>query len=337
MGGNALKHTITERKTTEEFNRIANEIIRILKKELRTDIHIVECYRKKQTHGDMDVLIKIDHDLHNRNINLVNFIKEYFSPNEIYNNNGVISFDVDQFQIDFIPVKESHWEGTKVWTSFDPTGNLMGKIAHKFGLKYAPEGLLYPFRNFNGRLSQNIFISDDNYKIFEFLGFDYNRYLKGFDTLEEIFDYVINSKYFDSEMFDLKNLNQKDRKRNRKRKTYNQFIEYIKVNNINKKYEFKHKDEYIVDIDKFFTESKLIQKLKELKIKDSINQESNKKFNGRLVMEKYPDLKGKELGNLMSNFMKSFDNFKEYTINHTSEQIMEQFDEFYYYGYRKGD
>jgi len=203
-------------------------------------------------------------------------------------------------------------------------------------LKYGHDGL-YLTVYLNSNRKENIFISDDNNKIFEFLGFDYNRYLKGFDTLEEIFDYIIDSKYFDSEMFDLENLNQKDRKRNRKRKTYNQFIEYIKVNNINKRYEFKHKNEYIEDVDKFFPESKLIQKLEDLKIKDSINQETNKKFNGKLVMKKYPDLKGKELGHIMSEFMKSFDDFKDYAINHTSEQIMEQFDEFYYYGYRKGD
>ena len=203
-------------------------------------------------------------------------------------------------------------------------------------LKYGHDGL-YLTVYLNSNRKENIFISDDNNKIFEFLGFDYNRYLKGFDTLEEIFDYIIDSKYFDSEMFDLENLNQKDRKRNRKRKTYNQFIEYIKVNNINKRYEFKHKNEYIEDVDKFFTESKLIEKLEDLRIKDSINQETNKKFNGKLVMKKYPDLKGKELGHIMSEFMKSFDDFKDYAINHTSEQIMEQFDEFYYYGYRKGD
>jgi len=134
MGGNALK-VYTERKTTEEFNVIANKIIPIFKKELRTDIHIVECYHKKETHGDMDILIKIDHDLHNRNINLVNFIKEHFNPNEIFNNNGVISFDFDQFQIDLIPVRESHWETSKCYFGYDPTGNLMGKIAKSFKFK----------------------------------------------------------------------------------------------------------------------------------------------------------------------------------------------------------
>ena len=82
MGGHALKIT-TVRKTTDEYNRIQSVIVPILKRELDTEIEIVKCYHTKPSHGDMDVLIKIDNNLHNKNINLVDFIKNTFNPNDI--------------------------------------------------------------------------------------------------------------------------------------------------------------------------------------------------------------------------------------------------------------
>jgi len=328
MGGHALKIN-TVRKTTYEYNKIQSIIVPILKDRLDTDIQIVKCYHTKTSHGDMDVLIKIDNKFYNKNINLVDFIKNTFNPNDIYNNGGVISFDYENFQIDFIPIKESNWNFAVKWFAYDPFSNITGKIAHKKGLKFGWNGLIYPFRNFNGRLSTDILISMDHKKSLEFLGYDYDRYLLGFDTLQDIFDYIVTSKYFDSTIFQMENLNQIDRKRNRKRQTYQQFLEFIKTENINKSYSFKKKEDYILDIAEYFPESDLINKLKELEIKDGQNKEMNSKFNGKLVMTIYPDLKGKELGNMITNFMKSFDNYRDFVLQNTSEEIMNEFKIFY--------
>lgn len=329
MGGKALKNTYTERKENIEYNSICNDVVTILQKELMTDIHVVQSYRNKKSHGDLDVLIKVTSELHNKGINFVDFIKKTFNPNEIYNNGGVVSFDYRTFQIDFIPVRESNWDVSIGFFDFDPSGNLMGKVYHKFGLKYGFEGLMYPFRNFNGRLSQDILLSKDNRKIFEFLGYDYDRFLKGFDEIVEIFYFVIESKYFDSTIFQMDNLNQIDRKRNRKRQTYQDFLEFIKNKNINKVYPFKRKEDYIFEIDKYFPEANLINKLQELQKKDEQNKEMNSKFNGKLVMNVYPDLKGSELGNMITNFMKSFEDYRSFVLTNSSNDIIEEFKKFY--------
>lgn len=277
----------------------------------------------------MDILIKIDHKFYNKGINLIDFINYTFKPSEINNNNGVISFDYDSFQIDIIPTKESNWDFAVKWFAYDPLSNIVGKIAHKKGLKFGWSGLVYPFRNFNGRLSQDILVSNDHRKSLEFLGFDYDRYIKGFDTLEDIFEYIIGSKYFDSNIFQMDNLRHIDRKRNRKRKTYNEFLIFINTNNIKSKYSFISIDNSILNIDEYFPESDLINKIKELQIKDEQNKEINSKFNGKIVMSIYPDLKGKELGNMITNFMKSFDNYRDFVLQNTSEEIMNKFQIFY--------
>lgn len=330
MGGNALNSVITERKTTEQFNKIASELVPIFKEGLGTEIHIVKSYHEKETHGDMDILVKITHEFHNKGINLRTFIEENLEPGQIFTNGSVISFDYDKFQIDIIPIKESWWDVGIGFFDYDPTGNLMGKSAHKFGLKYGFNGLIYPFRNFNGRLSHDILLSTDNERIFEFLGYDYERFQKGFDNLEEIFEYVISGKYFDYSIFLMENLNHIDRKRNKKRKSYQEFLKYIENKGIKDTYEFnKDKSTYLEIIDQSFPEVGLMDKIEELTRKDNENRELNEKFNGRLIMNLYPDLMGKELGNAITNFQKSFNDYREFGLNHSSDEIMEAFSKFY--------
>lgn len=326
MGGKALnKYNIeTERKSTKDFLRICSEIEPIVNS-FGIKTHAVKCYHTKATHGDLDLLLKIDHETYNKGLNIRNIIQDEFKPQAIHNNGGVYSFDYDKFQVDFIPVKEKNWEASKTFFDYDPSGNLMGKTAHKFGMKYGFEGLVYPFRNFNGRVSRDIVISRNQEKIFEFLGYDYEHYQKGFDTLHEIFDWCINSKYFNDKGFQFENLTHVDRKRNLKRSTYNEFLEYVEKNYIGTNYEFKRKSEYLEQIDLFFPESKLLEQFEELKQKDEENKIISEKFNGKLIME-VCQLRGKELGDAITNFKKSFnDNWREYALKIDSKQILTDF------------
>lgn len=307
MGGKALnKYGITtERKNTEEFRRIGREIQERITFGFGfyVETEIVTCYHQKPDHGDLDLLIKIDSNFHNAKIDLRKYISMAFNPQVIHNNGGVYSFDYQNFQIDFIPVKESKWETAKTYYSYDPLGNIMGKTFHKFGLSYGWDGLFYKFRNFNGRNSQNILLSNDARRIFKFGDYDYDRYLQGFETLEDILKFTINCKYFDSEIFQMNNLKSIDKKRNRKRVSYHVFLKYLEDNNIDTRYPFhKDKELYLPMIDEAFPESDLLGQLYELKMKDTQSKIMSQKFNGDLVMTWLPNLQGKQLGHAMSNF-----------------------------------
>jgi len=314
MGGKALNKygVTTERKNTEEFLRIGKEIQNRVETDLPVSTAIVTCYHTKADHGDLDLLIKMDEGI---SIIWNEFIKTRFNPQAIHNNGGVYSFDYQNFQIDFIPVRENKWETAKVYYSYDPLGNIMGKTFHKFGLSYGWDGLFYKFRNFNGRLAQNILLSNDARKIFEFGGYDYDRYLQGFETLEDIIKFAINCKYFDTQIFQMDNLKSIDKKRNRKRGSYHVFLQYLKDNDINISYPFeKDKDVYLGAVNQRFPEAKLLENLKELQAKDTENKILSQKFNGDIVMSWLPDLKGKQLGHAMSNFKESFNDEEEYRI-----------------------
>jgi len=326
MGGKALNKygVFTERKNTNEFYIIAQDIQFRLGMELNLTSATVTCYRTKADHGDLDLLISVDKDIQ---INWKNYIQGAFKPQAINSNGGVYSFDYHGFQVDFIPIPKQKWETALVYFSFDPLGNIMGKTYHKFGLSYGWEGLFYKYRNPHGTNSENILLTNDARRIFDFGGYDYDRYLKGYDTLEEIFRFAIESKYFDAEMFQMENLKSLDKKRNRKRGSYHLFLNYIKDNDITTKYSFNEdKDWYLDTINLCFPEAQLMVKLRELQLKDEKAKAIADRFNGELAMEWIPGLKGKELGVAMGEFKLWWGNyFESFILNTAPSDIKDNF------------
>lgn len=326
MGGKALNKygVYTERKNTDEFLRIGEEVKLAVESRYPVNTEIVTCYHTKPNHGDLDLLIRMDVGIE---IDWRKGIQSMFNPKAIHNNGGVYSFDYKNFQIDFIPVNAVKWETALVYYSYDPLGNIMGKTFHKFGLSYGWDGLFYKFRNFSGANSKNLLISNNARKIFEFGGYDYDRYLQGFETLEDIFKFAISGKYFDSEMFQFENLKSIDKKRNRKRGSYHTYLTYLKDNQINVKYDFmKNKDLYLPMIEKTFPEAKLLERLKALKEHDKMLKIISQKFNGDIVMTWLPNLQGKELGRAMRNFKEFLgDDYNEFILDNTYETIRESF------------
>jgi len=322
MGGKALKNTYTERKNTEEFLRIGKEIQNKIYGDIAVETAIVKCYHTKADHGDLDLLIKITSNL---NIDWRNYIQNTFNPNEIIKNDKVYSFDYEDFQIDFILISEESWITAQTYYNFDCVGNIMGKTYHKFGLSYGWEGLFYKYRNTHGTNSANISLTNDPRRIFTFGGYDYDRYLKGFDTLEEIFKFCIDSRYFDAEMFQMENLKSLDKKRNRKRGSYHLFLNYLKDNSINTHHPFyKDKFTYVYSINNFFPEAKLIDQLNVLEEKDLRDFYLSEKFNGKLVMTWLPELKGKELGKAIKNFKDYLGSTYETIVSAASQNELRQ-------------
>lgn len=327
MGGKALNKygVFTERKNTDEFKQIGYELITEVFRGLGLFSEVVRCYHTKENHGDLDLLIKVTPGFEELNTDLRKYILVAFNPQAIHNNGGVFSFDYKNFQVDFIPIKVDKWEVARTYYSYDPLGNVMGKTFHKFGLSYGWDGLHYKHRNNHGTNSANILLTTDPRKIFEFGGYDYDRYLKGFDTLEEIFKFSIDTTYFDAEILQMDNLKSIDKKRNRKRGSYHLFLKYLEDNSIDKKYEFnKDKDSYISAIDLFFPEAKLMEKLEELKQKDLKDFYLAEKFNGNLVMTWLPELQGKELGQAIKKFKDYFGDTYETVVSCASQDELRQ-------------
>ena len=330
MGGKALNKygVFTERKNAEEYLKIGKEIQDRLAIDMTKETFIVQSYTDKADHGDLDILIK---EVKNSILNWRKYIELVFKPQAIYKNANVYSFDYQNFQIDIILINEDKWEIAKTYFNFDPLSNCLGKTFHKFNLSYGWDGLFYKYRYNDGRCYKNILLTTDPRRIFEFGGFDYDRYLQGFETLEDIFKFIINGKYFDNRVFQMENLNRIDRKRNAKRKSYHQFLKYIKDNNINIKYNFlKDKDMYLPLIISTFNDVDVLGEIYEQMVKETIIKNIRNKFNGNIIMRWFPELTGKELGSAIKEFKNLHgDNFNDFILDSSTDAIKENFCDFY--------
>lgn len=315
MGGRAFiqKGIETRRVSKDEYDEIYLELFPKLSKLFGT-VELVKSYDTKETFGDMDILVK-DYKYPNKDIKLV--IYGEFET-DIIKNGNVYSLVYKDVQIDIIKVKSSEWETTRTYYAYNDLGNLMGRIARQMGFRYGSQGLFYSYKSRYGFYAQDVIVSMDVPKIFNFLGFDYELYLMGFETLEEVFNFVVSSKYFTPTIFQYENLDHTNRLRNRKRDSYRKFLEYIKDMDGSSIVEVP-KDKYYSMAINFFG-SEFTDKLSELSYHDDITYEIRQKFNGNIVSQ-ITHLEGKELGEFISKFKQNYDNFDSFILNADLENI----------------
>lgn len=333
MGGRALKKTFTRRYQREEFDKISVELLDILKKDFK-QATMPLFYSSKESFGDADIIVDATDFPHRMD----DYIKTTFNPNEIFHNGNCWSFDYKELQVDLIIASGDDFITNFHYLAFNDLGNFIGRIAHGLGLKYGQEGLWYEhyFKDQNiGRIE----ISRDYRKIFEFLELSYDRWLLGFETLEDVFEYIVQSKYFDYDMFQLKNLNKINRERNLKRASYMSFLEYIEANHQDKSYDFDDKELSLSRVMEAFPEAQLQLKIRKLEYEYCKKEYIKAKFNGGEVMRRF-GLEGKELGNALNGFkefmleyfgggpeLAAYD-YEEFLLNHDSEHIYRSFESY---------
>jgi hypothetical protein len=111
--------------------------------------------------------------------------------------------------------------------SFNDLGNLVGRVAHSVGLKLGHDGLTYKFFAQERHVFREIKLLDDWEQILPILGYSWERYKQGFNTLEDIFEFFVSSPLFNKAIYALENRNHAARTRDQKRKTYMEFLKWL--------------------------------------------------------------------------------------------------------------
>ena len=220
MGGNALKNTQTRRYEREEYFAVAKKVTDILAKQ-GIKCEVIRSYDDKESFGDLDVLVL-------QTPNLKNLVETKFKPNEMVVNDNVISFNVDQLQVDFIQAPELQYDFSRNYFAYNDLGNLLGRVAHKLGLKLGHDCLKYVLRD-GTHVIGNIVVTREWDQALRLLHYDPKRYNEGFNSLTDIFEYVLTSKLFDPDIYLLHNRNAESRIRDRKRETYMKFLKYCET------------------------------------------------------------------------------------------------------------
>ena len=323
LGGLALKNTYTRRYSREEFDTVSKELIDMIEltfKRAATPLF----YHEKETFGDIDIIVDTDGK---GDLNIRGYIERTFNPNEIFHNGNCYSFDYKEVQVDFMCLAGKHFDSNYHYLAYNDLGNYIGRIAHRIGLKYGQEGLWYN-HYVNEQNVGRIMISKDYNKIFKFLGLDYSRWQQGFDKLEDTFKYVTTSKYFDTDMFQLDNLNRINRERNLKRKSYMSFLEWI-----NDVYEYRVGErldgKLFKVIEEEFPEANFIAEIKRFEYEKAKAEYVKAKFNGGMIMKRY-GLTGKDIGDALKKFKREVTrlghNFDDYIIYTSQAEIFEFFE-----------
>jgi hypothetical protein len=214
--------------------------------------------------------------------------------------------------------------------------NLLGRQHHKLGVKLGHKGLSIIIRpNDNpDHILEDIHLTSDYGVALDIIGLSMEEYLQGFNTLEDMYQFVCKSNYFDPDIYLLDNRNHTSRIRDRKRSSYNGFLTYIKENNIPATYSFKNKTErggYNIR-EPYYSElilprfPWLSDRIMELQTKFEVVQQFKTLYNGKMVSS-LTGLQGKELGAFMKTIHFSFETM-QYHVAHPDE-FLDHFTQFY--------
>lgn len=312
MGGNALKNYETRRYNKEEFIELASIVQDKLFQCVNTRGCIIPYFNNKTDFGDLDLILNSN----SLPINWVNIIIHEFNltDNQWIKNGNVLSIGVNNFQIDLINTPNQYLVSSLNYFSYNDLGNLLGRLFHKLGLKLSHKGLNLVVRsNENAHILKEIELTQSYSVILNILGLSYAKFVYGFDNIEDVYNFVCESKYFDKDIYLLNNRSHKSRIRDRKRITYSNFLKYIQNNNIQSNYSFKNKSElggysirepyYSEIVLELFPHVK--EEIDSLISEFELNQKFKNVYNGKIVSE-ITGLTGKELGSFMSTI--NFDN-----------------------------
>ncbi len=295
MGGNALKNIQTKRIDPKTYQRIKLEITNKLTSNGFTINDIIEV-PGKESYGDLDLLWWQD-DMTTTNIK--DIVKQLFNPQEMVLNGEVLSWDYENFQIDLIKcLSLEQMKFARFYFSYGDVGSILGRFCNYHGLKIGHRGFwidvyectLYPEKQLDPtRNVGEVLLTMEPEEACKYLGLDWNIWIKGFNTMVEIFDWIKTSKYFVVKIFG--ELNGEHMRRAKLRPMYMKFVEYIgmKPLEINGKPEIRYNLQQ--DAIKYFNKLNEIEKIKN---KIEYNQIIKNKFCGKKLLEK--GIEGKNIG-----------------------------------------
>lgn len=329
MGGNAIKSSV--RLTSENYFRVVSEVKDALK---GISFDVIPAYFQKPDFGDMDLLFPTE-------TTYIPAIVKILNATEVVKNGTVTSIgyqtEYGTFQIDLITVPLQYYNFALNYFSWSDCGNLLGRIFHRLGFKFGHLGLRYVLRepNNNSHVLQEIVVTDSYKDALEFAGYNYENYLKGvaggFQTLEDIFKFVMTSPHFSKEIYLLDNRNAISRERDAKRKTYMTFLKYLETI-----------DAPTVEIDKNVLREQYLNlaldtfKKFEYQYYDALQAQQTKalikqKFNGSMVQE-ITGLRSEYLGGFITAYKKTFESefdFKMFIIKSSPGVIQDSIESYY--------
>jgi hypothetical protein len=314
MGGKAIESIInkeSERITLDE----KNFYLSIFK---FPDFLPIREIGEKKDFGDIDLLIN--------DLNGLYIYEEICKQNNIkingkIKNSEITSYAInDAHQIDLIYIKDRNLAYD--YYSDNDKGIIIGNIFHQLGFSYGHKGLYLKLE------STKLLLSENTFQILSFLQYpkeQINKILNKnfiFETFNDMFSFCISTPFFNPSYYSDDYLNNENRTRNKKRKTWNAFKEFLKTQKFENIF-LPNKEILKLQSLIFFNKEKEYIKL----FYDAeLNKVKKKLFDGNKI-SLLTGLTGKELGNFIFEFKEyienklnksSDDNFIKYNLEYNN-------------------
>lgn len=237
MGGNALAAMGAKRVDRDTAFAVADRVSKAISKIAENNGAHARCllipaYREKPDFGDLDFVLDNSLYQHVSRDKLVSGLEEIFeSPLPNIKNGPVHSVGIPLqsggfLQVDLIGMAPETVQAAVDYFSWNDLGNLVGRIAHKMGLKYGHDGLSIVLRDGTHQFD-SISVSRNTDAILSFLGYDPVVWNKGFDNREQIYRFVVDTPFFNKAIYNLDNRNHIARVREKKRPVYMEFLSWV--------------------------------------------------------------------------------------------------------------
>lgn len=321
MGGNALKHLNVQRIPAKQYAVLACKVQQRFSTLFGQIPDLVPSYAQKQDFGDCDMLVT--------SADLPELWREGLaaaSNSRGWLRNGdVTSMEIENVQFDFINVPRATRKFAYTYFAYNDLGNLMGRIAHKMRFKYGHEGLVYVLRE-GDQVLANLPVSAEPSDVFDFMGYDYDRWTEGFETLNDIFEYAASTPFFHPDIYLLHNRNHISRIRDAKRKTYTEFLTWCSAKGASHwtaawDWTSVVEQQRILHLlracDRW---PKLREDLNTVMAEHQSNKELKTRWNGDLVT-RWTGLTGRDLGKFMAHLR----NHPDFAVKSQYSEELEQF------------
>ena len=257
MGGMAVKDLGAVRIKKDEYKAITDVFMSefsnqfdLMQSQMSEEFEFVKAYAEKPDYGDLDFITTVNKNLFVDFINKSDKIEVIGSSGDSFAVKVKIGDSYSNIcQLDYIHSNSDDFDFKTKYYAFNDLGNLIGRVAKAASLKFGFDGLskdIYFNRSFDEMVvpvmtmepevrndefnpynKGNIILTKDFDVALALLGFDVEQYNKGFNTIEEIFEFVTNSKYFMKFYYNSELRNHKARARDKKRTVYSIFLKYI--------------------------------------------------------------------------------------------------------------
>jgi hypothetical protein len=310
-----------------QLGRLPRDQYLVLETELRTwldarfgDLYrIPRFYNQKPDFGDVDILLS-EAAVDTTWPDLRDHIAAELGIETSQAQGQVFSTVYRGFQVDFSLRSEATFQSTYQFLCFNDLGNLLGKMFHRMGFTYGEQGLVYVSRRAHSHHRADLLVSQDMDRILSFLGLDPADWHRGFDTLPQMYGWVVGSPYFSSDPY----LAPRTRKRDSSRTTLTQFIAYLRDRQLEKRFDHGDKADWIPRVAAAFPEARLEEAIAREQALEARDAAFRAKFNGRLVMSLCPELEGKALGAFMQAFQRRFDPLEDTILAMAPDEIAAQ-------------